>query len=240
MKLSEWPWSRIRGGTTKRLTRAVLSTALRPAVALPLERLGHGEDARFVPSGVIEPGDVCYCVGVGVSVSFDLALIDLGCRVYSFDPTPQSIEYMDRLDYDVSRLTFVPVGVWSSDTQLTFHAPANKASPNWSVMDVHSTSEVFHADCRRLATLKAEYAHDAIGLIKLDVEGAWEGILDDMLASGVSPKVLAVEFDSPTSIRKVRRMVRRLSDEGDLLLAHFAREDYLFVRADSIPRDRAQ
>ena len=74
----------------------------------------------------------------------------------------------------------------------------------------------------------AEHGHDRIDLLKLDVEGAWEPILESMLREGIMPRILVVEFDSPTSIGKVRRMVAHL-DEAGFALAHFQGEDFLFV-----------
>lgn len=199
-----------------------------PTSDLPLTRVGSAEDARMVPVGLLEEGFVCYCIGVGDRVTFDLDLVERGCRVFAFDPTPESIEYMKRVDYDEERLTFEPYGVWSENTTLRFFAPAASGGVNWSVVDLHSTGEYFTAECKTLSTLMAEHGHDRIDLLKLDVEGAWEPILDSMLRDGIRPRILVVEFDSPTSIGKIRRMVARL-DKAGFALGHFRGEDFLFV-----------
>jgi FkbM family methyltransferase len=229
VRISQWSLTRIRNGFTKRLARVALPRML-PITAgeLPLTLVGSAEDARMVPVGLLDERFVCYCVGVGDSVTFDLDLVERGCRVFAFDPTPESIEYMKTIEYDEDRLTFEPYGVWSENTTRRFYAPAANAKVNWSVVDLHSTGEYFTAECKTLSTIMAEHGHDRIDLLKLDVEGAWEPILESMLRDGIRPRILVVEFDSPTSIRKVRRMVARL-DKAGFALAHFKAEDFLFV-----------
>jgi FkbM family methyltransferase len=225
----EWTVARIRGGVRKRVARKVLARTLRvDAIPYELARVGAAEDARMLPLKLLPPGSICYCVGVGVEVTLDVALAERGCRVYSFDPTPNSIEFMAGIESDID---FAPVGVWSENATLHFHAPAQTASNNWSIMDPHGTADYFAAECKTIRTLMHERGHDALDLLKLDIEGAWEPVLDSMLREGVVPRILAVEFDSPTSVRKVRRMVRQLRAAG-LRLVHFDGEDYVFVRRD--------
>src|SRR5207247_1476065 len=116
-RIAEWSPTRVRNGVTKNIARVVLPRVLQPVPPdTPLVRVGTAEDARRLPVDMLGPDAVCYCVGVGDSVTLDLDLVARGCRVYSFDPTPESIEYMRSLDYDRKRLTFEPYGVWSENT----------------------------------------------------------------------------------------------------------------------------
>ena len=231
--MGDWSLTRLRNGAVKRVARGVLPRVLRQnANGHRLVTVGSGEDARKLPVDLLPPGAICYLVGVGDSISLDLELAERGCAVHAFDPTPKSIDYVERLRTPAS-FSFHPVGVWTENTTLKFYAPAG-TSANWSVLDLHETGDYFTAECRSLRTLMTEQGHDQLDLLKLDIEGAWEPVLDSMLDEGITPTVLAVEFDSPTSIRKVRRMVNRLSRAG-LELAHFDREDYVFVRAGAHP-----
>jgi cell division protein FtsX len=56
--------------------------------------------------------------------------------------------------------------------------------------------------------------HDRIDLLKMDIEGAEEPVLDRMLAEGPLPRVLCIEFDTPQSPWALRRRLRRLEDAG--------------------------
>jgi FkbM family methyltransferase len=231
MRVSEWSTTRVRNGLSKRAARVALPRILNPdAGGLELVKVGGAtaEDARMLPVSLLDPSSVCYCIGVGDSITFDLDLVSRGLQVWAFDPTPKSIEYMESLEYDRDRLHFEPYGVWSENTTLRFYEAAVEEKVNWSVLDLHQTGQYFEAEVRTLGTLMADHGHDRLDLLKLDVEGSWEPILDSMLAEGITPRILAVEFDSPTSVGKVRRMVTRLEAAG-LRLAHFEGEDYLFV-----------
>ena len=89
---------RIRRGLSKWLVRLVpLKLLGGRKSSLALERLGNGDGAWTVPKKDLTPGAVCYCIGIGCNASFDLALADRSStQVHSFDPTPSSIEYMNR------------------------------------------------------------------------------------------------------------------------------------------------
>lgn len=60
--------------------------ALDPQALQTLE-LGTPYGGWKVPDGVLGPESVCYCVGTGEDVSFDIALIErYGCTVRAIDP----------------------------------------------------------------------------------------------------------------------------------------------------------
>ena len=221
---------RVRNGLNKRLARQVLPLFLRPVDSdLGLEPLGDGDGAWVVPTRIIQPDWVCYCIGVGENASFDVALTQrFGCQVFSFDPTPRSIEYMRTLPYDRQRLRFMPVGVWNDDVDLRFYAPANRRHANWSVVDLHGTGDYFTATCKRLRTIMREQGHSRIDLLKMDIEGSWYEVLKELLRENIRVSVLCVEFDSPTSLSKLRWAVRELSAIG-MCLVHFERENFVFV-----------
>src|SRR5271168_4849167 len=148
--------------------------------------LGKGDGAWRAPVKLLRPGGICYCVGVGQDASFDMALAQLVAKVFSFDPTPRSISYMSKLDYDRARIHFLPVGIWSEDAELKFYAPMNRRHGNYSIKNIHSTSEFFVAKCNTLSSVMKQFGHDHINLIKLDIEGAWYEVISSMFRDGVN------------------------------------------------------
>jgi hypothetical protein len=54
-----------------------------------------------------------------------------------------------------------------------------------------------------------------------------------MVAYAIVPDVLCVEFDSPTSLVKVVKTIKRLSKAG-LTCIHRQKDDYLFVKKTKI------
>src|SRR5262245_47478917 len=63
-----------------------------------LIRLGTRYGGWTIPDRVLGADSICYCVGVGEDISFDLDLVRrYGSTVYAFDPTPRAIAFVDRL-----------------------------------------------------------------------------------------------------------------------------------------------
>lgn len=94
--------------------------------------------------------------------------------------------------------------------------------------DIHGTSKYFLADCRRLADVMREFGHERLDLLKLDIEGSWYEVLEDVITSKIAISVLCVEFDTPTSLFKARRMIRHLRKAG-FIPVHREKDNFLFV-----------
>lgn len=175
----------------------------------------------------LEPGAVAYCGGVGQDATFDLALAEKqGLEVHSFDPTPGSIAYMERENR--GRVQFHPWGMLDRDDTIRFHAPLDPSHANWFVDNLHGTDDYFEAPCFTVATIMEKLGHDKLDLLKIDIEGSWGQVLDGMLKSGIHPRVLCVEFDSPAPLPRVRRTVTALKKVG-YKLARRDKENCVFV-----------
>jgi len=197
---------------------------------LKLQRLGTDYGGWTVPVELLNEDSICYCVGVGTDASFDFALVErFGCNVFSFDPTPESIDYMESAKYDRSKLHFLPVGVWDEDKELRFYTPAKEEEALYSVFDLHGTGKYFTAECRKLSTIMKDMSHDHIDLLKLDIEGAWRKVIQNIVDEHINISVLCVELDSPTTLARVLWVIRVLGDM-DFVLAHFEKDNYLFVQ----------
>lgn len=215
--------------------KAVLHKAL-PLFAKPqpgdlrLERIGSGYGGWTIPADLIQPDWTCYCIGVGIDASFDFGLVKrFGCSVFSMDPTPKAVQYMAKEDYDRSRLTFLPVGIWTSDTQLRFYEPANPLhASNLSTFDLHGTGRFVTAECKSLTSIMKQLSHSHIQLMKLDVEGAWRDVVDKMIADRLVPPVFCVEMDSPVSLKSALNTIGKLKKIG-MCLVHVEKDNYLFV-----------
>jgi FkbM family methyltransferase len=220
----------------RRKSDKVIIHALLPFLAktqggeLRLQRLGTDYGGWTVPIDFLNDKSICYCVGVGLDATFDFALIEkFNCNVFSFDPTPKAIAYMERAQYDRTRLRFLPIGVWNEDTELRFFSPANPEETSHSVFDLHGTGKHFTAECRKLSTIMQDLGHDHIDLLKLDIEGAWRQVIRNIVDEHIGISILCVELDSPTTLVSVLRVIRMLGSIG-FVLVHFEKDNYLFVK----------
>jgi FkbM family methyltransferase len=158
--------------------------------------VGDKYGAWIIPDGLLGPDSICYCVGCGENVSFDLALIDIvGCNVWAFDPTPRAVQYVGEVAGHNPRYHFTAIGIWSEDTEVKFFAPQNPAHVAYSVVNLQYTSQFFTARVGRLSCIMAANNHPRLDLLKLDVEGAEYEILRSIAEDDLDIGVICVEFD---------------------------------------------
>lgn len=185
-----------------------------------LLRLGTTYGGWIIPADVSLTRDsVCYSAGAGEDISFDCALVGrFHCQVRLIDPTPRAIQHFKMLekavksgdrfpvsngkeDYysitveDFQRIQFLPVGLADKDTELKFYLPANPAHVSCSTVNLQKTREYFTATCFRLSTLMQRQGDRSIDMLKMDIEGAEHSVIMDMIASGILPPLLLIEFD---------------------------------------------
>jgi len=198
--------------------RPLLSLLVRPDKPVP-PTIEVAE--ALLPAGRIGPGSVCYCAGVGEDIALERHLAEaLGADVWAFDPTPRAIQFMARAPYDASRIVFEPIGLWSDDTVLRFNAPANPAHVSHSIVEELGGDGFFDAPCRSVASVMAANGHDHLDLLKMNIEGAEDVVLEAALAAGIRPGVIALTWEGPNAMKKAYDWTSRLRGEGYRLLGH--------------------
>lgn len=177
--------------------------------------LGSPYGGYPVPSSLLGDRSLCYLAGTGEDISFDLALIErFGCEVYAFDPVPRAATYVERAANHEPRHHFTPVGLWSSDTTLTFHAPPQEGFVSHSATNIQGTEVAFQAAVRSVSSLMKELGHEHLDLLKISAEGAEFEILDHVLSERLNVHVLCIEFAQPASLKRVLDYGRRLQGAG--------------------------
>lgn len=173
---------------------------------MKLAKLGTDYGGWVVPTDRIKADWVCYCVGAGEDISFDLRLIEqFGCHVHTFDPTPRAIAHVQGVLKKsaaserfalASHLHFRPFGVHAEDGPQRFYEPSNPSHVSHSAENLQQTDRYFVAECKTIRTLMRELGHTRIDLLKLDIEGAEHAVIPNLIADGIRPQVLCIEFDA--------------------------------------------
>jgi FkbM family methyltransferase len=194
-----------------------------------LRRLGSAYGGWWVPESLITSDSICYLVGVGTDISFDLALVErFGCRAWGIDPTPLTAAWVADQNLD-QRWKFVPIGVAGETAELRFYAPQNPEHVSHSVKNLQNTDRFFTGEVVTIAELMNRLGHDRIDLLKLDIEGAEHDTIRAMLADGVFPRVLCVEYDQPEPLSWARSTTAALERAG-YDLVKIEEFDLTFVR----------
>lgn len=179
-------------------------------------RVGSSYGGWVIPVDRLSRDSVCYCVGCGEDISFDLGLISrYGCNVWAFDPTPRAIAYVRDTTRAVRGYHFEPTALWDHRGTVSFFVPENREHVSHSITNLQKSADAITVPCDRLSNIARANGHTHIALLKLDIEGAERTVLETMLEDGVVVDVLLVEFDElgrPTGERwqAVKRCVEQL------------------------------
>lgn len=187
---------------------------------------------------------VVISAGVGEDISFDLAIqAAFGCRVVLVDPTeraithfkeiqefyegkrrefsgkvqPGYIDFISKLKPDMSKITYIPIGLWDSATTLKFYKQDNPAYVSQTLIPGMFTQEYTEVPVDRLKSIMTKYGIERADIVKMDIEGAELAVLKTMIEDGILPQLLCVEFDyllkgSPNGKALTQEVVEKLRE----------------------------
>ena len=190
---------------------------------LPVQRLGSVYGGWSITPAGLNAELIVYSVGIGEDISFDLALMaQFNCRVFAFDPTPKSLEWLKRQELPEGFQSFA-VGLADYDGQAEFFAPPNSEHVSHTVLRTVYQGASIEVEVSQLQTIMQRLGHTHIDLLKLDIEGAEYAVIADIIASGLKPRQFLIEFHDrfPGSggILQTIRSVRQLHQYGYKLFA---------------------
>jgi FkbM family methyltransferase len=180
---------------------------------VPFVHLGTEYGGYGVVLERLAPGAVVYSFGLGEDISFDLALLErVDCRIFGFDPTPRSVAWV-KAQNPPAALQVRELGIADYDGVASFAPPKNPEHISHTLLDGAGadTAGRVQFQVRRLATLMAELGHGSLDLLKMDVEGAEYGVLEDLLQSSLRPPQILLEFHHGMHGISVSRTERALA-----------------------------
>jgi FkbM family methyltransferase len=171
----------------------------------------------------LDPSDVrmdavVYSLGIGEDISFDLALIsEFGVNVHAFDPTPKVKTWLASQTIP-AQLHFHEFGIADFDGEGVFYLPPRSDFISHSLVRARQyAKESIRVPMARLRTVMQRLGHDRIDILKMDVEGAEYGILEDLVHERIPVRQILVEFHhrlSPFGTRKTKRVLSLLNEYG--------------------------
>lgn len=192
----------------------------RRQITIPMLTLGAGDGTWCVAPDHIGADSIVYSFGIGRDLGFELDLIErFGVTVHAFDPTPIALAWVETQTLPPS-LQVHPLGVAAEDGTARFAAPSKAHWESFSMVRTEGVGESVDAPVRRIATLMRDLGHDSIDLIKMDIEGTEYAVLPDLLASGVRPAQILVEFHHrwrEAGPARTRAAIRLLKQHGYLI-----------------------
>jgi len=177
--------------------------------------LGTSYGGWTVPVELIEPSWVCYCVGAGGDISFDLELIRrYGVEVRTFDPVADYVESAQQQGAAEPRFSARQAAIATVDGPIRMQVTHDPQSRSVSAAGLYESEDFIEVPGRTLPSLMAELGDERIDLLKLDIEGAEYEVLPtiDMRALGV--KVFAAQLHHTGSVGEARALIAGLDEQG--------------------------
>jgi FkbM family methyltransferase len=202
-----------------------------------LREIGTQYGGWVIPSGLFNSDSICYCVGCGEDISFDLGLIDqFGCNVFGFDPTPRAIKHVRDNAGQNRKYHFFEVGLWDKEDVLKFYAPRNPKHVSHSLLNLQKTEEYIEVKVKRLKQIMEYNNHRKLDLIKLDIEGAEYKVIDSIIEDNIDIDVICVEYDECFNAidknyqKRIKISVSKLLASGYYLVCAQGNGNYTFVK----------
>jgi FkbM family methyltransferase len=199
-------------------------------------RFGTQYGGWTIPNDRLTAQSICYCVGCGEDISFDLELIrQYSCNVYAFDPTPRSVEFVRNAAAGIAGYRFADVGIWDRDGTVKFFVPRDSRHVSHSITNLQDTDAYIEVPTRRLRDLLRENGHRHLTLLKLDIEGAESTVIRTILEDAIPIDILLVEFDelgfpTPERMAQIKTSIHALLRHGYKLF-NIAHTNFTFVLA---------
>jgi FkbM family methyltransferase len=147
---------------------------------------------------------VVYSFGIGENISWDLAMIELGCVVHAFDPTPRSIEFVNNQVLP-PQFIFHPYGVAHFDGVAKFNPQGSKPQNVSVSMQLYQewSDQAIELPVKRLSTIMKELGHNHIDVLKMDIEGEELFLWSDLKNIRIGQMLL--DFDGKRKMDKIRQ-----------------------------------
>lgn len=195
--------------------------------------LGSPYGGWMVPGALIEPSWLCYCVGAGGDISFDLQLIErYHATVRAFDPVHEYVRAAVAQAEDEPRFSIHEVAIAARDGPLRVQVTHDPSSRSVSAAGLYESARFVELPGRTLRSLMHELGDDHIDLLKLDVEGAEYEIVPSLDLRGLGVKVFCTQLHHNGSVGAARALIARLRDGGYEPVACRPAVKLTFARAD--------
>jgi FkbM family methyltransferase len=172
------------------------------------------------PDLLKKENQIIYSIGIGEDISFDIDIINEfpNCKIYAFDPTPKSIEWVKKQNLPKT-FYFFSFGVSTKTGVEKMFLPKNKNHVSGSIIesDHLSNHDIINVNMKCIEDIIKENNHDYIDIIKLDIEGAEFSVLNKLNFKKINCGQILIEFHEmfiKNGKRKLDNTIKKLKDNG--------------------------
>jgi FkbM family methyltransferase len=135
---------------------------------------------------------------------------------------------------------FHPWGIADFDGTARFHAPKDPTHVSHTLLEGGNVGTgTVEVPVFRLRTIMDKLGHDHVDILKMDIEGAEYGVLDDILGSGIRITQILIEFHhgrSGVPLAKSQAAVNAIESAGFRVFhASPSGYEFSFLRSELLP-----
>ncbi|HED37208.1 MAG TPA: FkbM family methyltransferase [Ignavibacteria bacterium] len=200
------------------------------------DKIGNKDASFAIAINLLNNESIVYSFGVGDDISFDVGLIKMyRLKVYAFDPTPRSIEWVEKNPSIPESFIFNPWGISNEDKIEKFYPPLVDAHVSFSINNIqNSNAKYIEGQVYKLGTIMKKLNHGKIDLLKMDIEGKEYEVLDDILESENYIGQIVVEFHhryDKIGANKTKNIINKLNLKGyKIFYISDNGEEYSFIK----------
>lgn len=181
--------------------------------------VGNTYGGFYLANDTLSNNSIVYSIGIGEDVSFDLDIIKrYSCKVFAFDPTPKSVEWVNKNVKD-ENFIFSPVGISAKKDSKLFYLPkdSNHVSGSLKKIKTVEQSRSLELNFDTLKNQMIKNKHDKLDLLKMDIEGSEFDVVDFIFNNQVEIDQILVEFHPhlfKNGRTKTKKAIKKLESLG--------------------------
>jgi FkbM family methyltransferase len=199
--------------------------------------LGDPDYGGWTVPDCIESDWICYSVGAGGDISFDLEVIErYGAVVRAVEPVA---EYVERARRDASgdpRFSIYQAALAASDGPVRMQVTHDPGSESVSPAGLYDSDRYIAVPGRTLSSLMADIGDTRVDLLKIDIEGGEYDVVPRLGLRALGVRLFAVQLHHTGSVRRARALISTLADQGyDAVAIHPAVKIAFLRREEGLP-----
>jgi FkbM family methyltransferase len=199
--------------------------------------LGTDYGHWIVPVDLVEDGAVCYCVGTGADISFEIALVGLRrVEVRSFEAVANLAKYARNLAEGHPSIGVHHTALALADGPVRMQVSHVAASQSVSAAGLYDGDNYVEVPGRTLESLMAQHGDERVDILKVDIEGLEYELVPPLDLAALGVKVFCLQVHHNGGVAGAKALVARLAQRGYDLVACYPTVKLTFVRRDLLQR----
>ncbi len=177
--------------------------------------LGSSYGGWAVPGDPIQPSWICYLVGAGGDVSFDLDLVHrYGVTSRSFEAVEDYVVRAREQAGEEPRFSAHHAAIAAVDGPIRMQVTHDPGSLSVSAAKLYDSHRFIELPGRSLPSLMNEFGDAQIDLLKIDIEGSEYEVMPTIDLRALGVKVFAIQLHHTGSVGEARRLIAGLREQG--------------------------